>query len=333
MKTFSRLNIRKVRRRKELLLYILLLIFVLIYLYKILFNNSPLSCFQLTKANKIFDNFQLLNEYPHTLCSERATKHGLHQRIISVSAYPSRKDNKNLIKNIWLYTIEYIKEAQYFYPDWRVRVYYHDINKTIDEIIQIENYYKNVDFCDVFNIPFLGNIHSYMSGRLHRFIPIADHFVDIYMSRDIDSPILQREIVSVNQWLLSNKLYHIIRDHPLHYDVILAGLWAFKVYQNETMRNELRKRLLSKSIINCYNPMSGDLDFIYDYIWPIAQNQSLQHDSFHCQQFPLSIPFTTPKLSMTHFIGCRRPCRSDQDSPGPCPIQCISSNNTDPNLC
>jgi hypothetical protein len=300
---------------------------------RILSNNCKPSCIELTKNNKTFDNFEILRKSSETLCSERATKHGFHQRVIALSAYQSNKDNILLTDKIWLYTLEYISEAKYFYPDWRVRIYYHNINKTIDQIIQIEKHFKNVDFCDVFNIPLLGNISSFMSGRLHRFIAIADPFVDIYMSRDIDSPIFKREVVSVNQWILSNKLYHIMRDHPLHYDVILAGLWAFHISKNETIRNQFTRYLFSKSLINCYNSITGDQDFLQDYVWPIAENQSMQHDSFHCHKFSLSIPFTQPKLSMTQFVGCRRPCHHNQDPPGPCPIYCRSSNNTDQNLC
>jgi len=300
----------------------------------IVYNNSKASsCIELTKNNKMFDNFEILRESSDTLCSERATKHGLHQRVIGVSSYRSNKDNILLTDKIWLYTLKYISEAEHFYPDWRVRVYYHNLNITINEILEIEKRFKNVDFCNVFNIPLLGNISSYMSGRLHRFIAIADRFVDIYMSRDIDSPILEREVVSVNEWILSNKLYHIMRDHPLHNDVILAGLWAVKISKNQTIRNELIRRLFSKSIMNCYNPINGDEHFLQHYVWPIAQKDSIQHDSFHCQLFNLSIPFTKPKLSMSQFVGCRRPCRPDQDPPGPCPIRCRLPNNTDENLC
>jgi hypothetical protein len=234
---------------------------------------------------------------------------------------------------IWSYTLAYISEAKSFYPDWRVRVYYHNLNLTFNQIIEMEKRFDNVDFCDVLNIPQLGNVASYMSGRFHRFIGIADRFVDMYMSRDIDSPILEREVISVNQWILSNKLFHIMRDHFLHYDFILAGLWGFKISKNETLRKEIRQRLFSKSLMNCYNSMTGDQDFLYDFIWPIAEKNSIQHDSFHCQLFNYSIPFTKSELSNSHFVGCRRSCRMDQDPPGPCLIQCISSNNTNTDLC
>ena len=153
------------------------------------------------------------------------------------------------------------------------------------------------------------------------------------MSRDIDSPIFEREVTSVNEWISSKKLFHIMRDHPLHTTALLAGLWAFDLSKNRTIRNQITQRLLSKSLVRCYDPMTGDQDFLKDYVWPLAERQSIQHDSFHCKSFPLSIPFTQPKLSMTQFTGCRRPCRADQDPPGPCPIQCRLSKHTDGNLC
>jgi hypothetical protein len=316
-------------RRLLLLIFSFLFLFILMIKYRSrqvkLIKSKP-RCIQLTTKNKMFDNFQMFEESSHTLCSERATKHGLHQRVIGISAYRSNEDNIHLSDKIVSYTLEYLSEAEHFYPDWRVRVCYHNLDLTMNDILSIEKRYKNVDFCDVFNIPLLGNLSSYMFGRLHRF-------VDIYMSRDIDSPILTREVVSVNEWILSNKLFHIMRDHPYHFNVILAGLWAFKVSNNKTITNQITRRLFSKSLINCYDSMSGNQDFLEDFVWPIAEKESIQHDSFHCQQFIFSIPFSTPKLSLTQFVGCRRPCRHDQDSPEPCPTRCRSPNHTDQYLC
>lgn len=285
------------------------------------------------KNDEIFDKTESFDRHSDTLCSERASRHGLHQRVIAVSAYRSNEDNIDLREKILSYTKKYILEAEHFYPDWRVRVYYHNLNMTFDEMIQLEKRFPNVDFCDACNIPFLGNVTSYMSGRFHRFIPLADRFVDAYMSRDVDSPILQREVQSVDEWTFSDKSFHIMRDHPDHYDVILAGLWALKIGQEQRIRNELRNHLLSKSLMRCYNPMTGDQDFLKDYLWPIAEKQSIQHDSFHCHEFPFAIPFTIPKRSPTQFVGCRRPCRADQDPPGPCPILCQIPNNTNTFLC
>ncbi|CAF4039394.1 unnamed protein product [Rotaria sordida] len=339
---FFKLIIRKCKQSRIIILYIILsilLIYIITIQYyysNIIFKKSNSSCVDRIKKDEIFDKFDKFEELyksSQTLCSKRSVKHGYNQRVISISAYQSNKDNIYLVDKILLYTLEFIVEAKHYYPDWRVGVYYHNLNITNDQIINIEKRFDNVDFCYVYDIKILSNIIEYMSGRFHRFIPLGDPYVDIYMSRDIDSPIYQRELLSVNQWLLSDKLYHIMRDHPHHNDVILAGLWAFKISINRTITNNIIKYLFSKSILNCYNSMRGDQDFLRDYVWPIAEKESIQHDSFHCKLYKFSIPFPKPKLSITQFVGCRRPCRYNQDPPGPCPIKCLPHNYTDQYLC
>ena len=52
---------------------------------------------------------------------------------------------------------------------------------------------------------------------------MADDFVDIFSSRDTDSTLIQREIDSVDVWLKSYNLFHIMRDNPYHNTVILGG--------------------------------------------------------------------------------------------------------------
>ncbi len=47
-----------------------------------------------------------------------------------------------------------------------------------------------------------------------RWFPITDDFIDYYNSRDSDSTLIQRERDSVDAWLNSSNLFHIIRDNP-----------------------------------------------------------------------------------------------------------------------
>ncbi len=44
-----------------------------------------------------------------------------------------------------------------------------------------------------------------------RWFPIGDRFVDLWLSRDSDSMIYQREVDAVDAWLKSDKLVHIMR--------------------------------------------------------------------------------------------------------------------------
>ena len=50
--------------------------------------------------------------------------------------------------------------------------------------------------------------------------------MDNFVSRDLDSLFSHREQAAVEEWLKSEKYFHIMRDHPAHDEVILAGLWV-----------------------------------------------------------------------------------------------------------
>jgi hypothetical protein len=49
---------------------------------------------------------------------------------------------------------------------------------------------------------------------------MLDDMVDTLMSKDSDSHIIPREQDAVNEWLASDRIFHImreLRDHPWHY--------------------------------------------------------------------------------------------------------------------
>jgi hypothetical protein len=273
--------------------------------------------------SKILDN-----EY--SLCSIRSASRGPHQRVIGVSAYLSSKDNIKLLPKVKTYLLEYIEEAKMKYPDWIVRIYYYSLNISKEEIFHIEDNYKNVDFCDSTNIPVFGNVLQWLPGKMQRFLPLADSLVDIYMSRDIDSPILERELTVVHTWLDSQKTIHIMRDHIQHAIPILGGLWGIKLNKERSWIKNISQYLLTPDIVRCYTG-ERDQTFLEDYIWPYASinnKMTLEYDSFYCEKFPNSLPYPTRKESGTRFIGCRRPnCTRDEHPP--CPEKCRPSNHSD----
>lgn len=60
-------------------------------------------------------------------------------------------------------------------------------------------------------------------------LPLLDELVDTFMSRDSDSKIIPREAEAVREWLASDKVFHIMRDHPAHclFGPILGGTSIF----------------------------------------------------------------------------------------------------------
>lgn len=142
-------------------------------------------------------------------------KRGQHQKIISYSLYGR---NPKYYKNI-----ERILQAvPAVYKGYTVRIYY---DHTVDETLrcQLECKYSSVvDFCNVnrfvFNLSTLLESElvesknlTYMNKMMWRFLPMGDTFVDVFMSRDLDSLFSQREIDSVNVWMNSTNYGHIMR--------------------------------------------------------------------------------------------------------------------------
>ena len=265
-----------------------------------------------------------------SLCSARSTRRGPHQRVIGVSAYRSVSDSRRLFRQVWRFLLEYLAEAQEKYPEWTVRVYHYALNASGEELLRIEQKYANVDFCDSTNIPAFGNVVHWLPGKMQRFLPLVDPLVDTYMSRDIDSPIFERETTIVRQWLKSEKTIHIIRDHPQHIIPILGGLWGIKLDQERAWRENVAKYLLSPDVVRCYSDVR-DQNFLEDVLWPHANTHKLrtmEHDSFHCQKYRNAIPFPTRKESPTHFVGCRRP-NCTQDRHEECPMACRPADHPD----
>ena len=49
------------------------------------------------------------------------------------------------------------------------------------------------------------------------------------MFRDLDSLPSLREDAAVQEWLDSKYAVHVMRDHPKHTMVMLAGMWGIKM--------------------------------------------------------------------------------------------------------
>jgi len=61
-----------------------------------------------------------------------------------------------------------------------------------------------------------------------RYDAFRDSSYDYYLSRDVDSRPYEREFYAIDEFLKSDKSFHIIRDHPFHGVPILAGLFGLK---------------------------------------------------------------------------------------------------------
>lgn len=160
-----------------------------------------------------------------------------------------------------LYTIGAIKNCQLakeLMPDWNVWIY---VNNTIP--ITLINTLTDIG-ATVIN---MGGDSTSCLNMMWRLSPALDSSVDLFISRDADSRLTQRELNMVNQWIESDKELHLIRDHSYHMMPIMGGMFGIK-------RGNLMN-ILAREVLN-YN--NGDLIFDTDTLNNLKKNNMYQFD-------------------------------------------------------
>lgn len=182
--------------------------------------------------------------------------------------------------------LQNVELAKYFYPDWICRFY---IGKSTND--KFTNLISNFDNVEIVKM----NEDGDWTGMFWRFFAASDDSVDIMISRDTDSRIHQREVEAVNEWISSDKDFHIMRDNPNHNTAILGGMWG--------ARNQILKNIVNE--IKNYNPQSfwqTDQIFLRNEIYQKIKNNSFIHDEYFKYEND-SKKFPNSKRNQRHFIG------------------------------
>lgn len=192
-----------------------------------------------------------------------------------------------------IYNIGAIKNADLckkYYPNFEYWIYIHSQTvpqKTINELRKRNN--VKIIFKD-------GDLNR-CSPMSWRFESIDDSNVEIMLCRDIDTRILEREVVATKEWIESGKTFHIMRDHPSHQGwPIFAGLFSTRKIKSLVSW----KKILNEKKFIKYR--TSDQDFLKFYIYPLIKDDCLIHDNFgrlenNCQYF------TTKYNDNCDFIG------------------------------
>ena len=111
-----------------------------------------------------------------------------------------------------------------------------------------------------------------------RFLPLE--LCKFNSSRDTDGRLIKREIYLNHDFIVSDKKFHIIRDHPYHSTEILGGMWSS---QNLNIPN-LRFLILDfclKNMNKVTMAMGHDQNFLKNYIYHLINNEHLlTHDNY-----------------------------------------------------
>ena len=139
-----------------------------------------------------------------------------------------------------------------------------------------------------------------MSNTLWRFYPAFYEKDIILIVRDTDSRLNMKEKIAIDNWLNSDKDFHILRDHPWHVTRILAGLWGVK-------NNLLLEESFQDTFNTFYkkNEKGVDQEFLMQ-IYDKIKEQSLIYDTYHLYKDEQVEKFQFTEL-YTSFVGayCR----------------------------
>jgi hypothetical protein len=134
-------------------------------------------------------------------------------------------------------------------------------------------------------------------GMFWRFWASEDPEVDIFLSRDTDSRISEREIKAIEEWLASDKDFHIMRDHPYHSVAILGGMWG--------SRNGIMRKIGIIKMIESWNQFQRkgiDQDFLGRCVYPLVYKTSMEHSEFGLKFGGEIRPFPTIRKDY-EFVG------------------------------
>ena len=182
-------------------------------------------------------------------------------RIISYSLYGAEER----------YTIPLLDNARSlasYYPGWTIYVY-HD--ETVDP-----NYIAELRELNVAAIDMTRHLYNGLPPRLWRLLPTLQDDLECIIFRDADSVFTSRESALVSQWLESEKLVHIIRDHPLHVAPILAGMFGVKREAFSMLSCLLSQHKNYQST----RPHDYDQVLLADSFYPRVRRMAMIHTSF-----------------------------------------------------
>ena len=106
-----------------------------------------------------------------------------------------------------------------------------------------------------------------------RFAPCFESDLPV-LSRDADSRITSRESAAVQEWLESNKDFHIMRDHPLgHWSSIMGGMFGVRNGAMKPFREAFEEGIRDTQW-NC------DQGFLNKHVYPKVISNAFIHDEY-----------------------------------------------------
>jgi len=121
----------------------------------------------------------------------------------------------------------------------------------------------------------------------------------VFIVRDTDCRLNDRDFTVVSEWLRTDNAFHCIRDHPSHADnSLLGGLWGGRPRQLRSFVS-----VPWRDMMMGYGTDYGqDMQFLDNAIWPLVQSRAAYcHDSVSCLDWPGAHQFPVARVGSEHL--------------------------------
>lgn len=163
--------------------------------------------------------------------------------------------------------------AAQIYPGWVCQ--FHIAGDVPKEVVDKLSQFNNTEI--IYHL----RAEADWNAMFWRFYAASDDTIDVMLSRDCDSRLSLREKAAVEEWLKTDKGFHIMRDHPYHGVPILGGMWGAKKNAIPNFFELLENR-------NKEHYWQVDQEFLRDVVYPIIRYNAVVHDEFfEKKKFPL----------------------------------------------
>lgn len=142
-----------------------------------------------------------------------------------------------------------------------------------------------------------------MVNKFYRFFAIDTPEVEICIVRDADSRIYERDRACIHDFLHSEKVVHIIRDHPNHHHRMMAGMWGIKKEALFFLETRIQDLFEPWKQTQPPGDFWSDTLFLCEVVYPKIALVSMIHDEIHhFEPAEFKTPFSYPLVG-TDFIG------------------------------
>ena len=207
--------------------------------------------------------------------------------------HESDTDKKKILSfALWgdlpIYNVGAIKNAELakeIYPGWICRYHVASGQKdTIEKLSQFDNVEivnmevsKWAECSNAFANATVGG--AVPSDYIYwKVLPFFDEDVEVFFSRDVDSRISRREKAAVDEFINSDKEFHIIRDHPGHCTgtPIIGSMYGMKTSIELDLQN----------LIDDYKKQDRwpliDQWFLMKSVYPLIKDRAMVHHDESC---------------------------------------------------